>query len=131
MGKESDLVADIKLLTRDLANEFNGGWIKVFEFILMIFLAMMFLILGLLIWKKEKIGLLHSYHYSKVLEEDKKSYTEEMGKSLIIIAIGLFLTGTVEFFSKTKNGWIFFVVSLLLGFVKMSRAQYKYNKGWF
>lgn len=37
--------------------------------------GILFLILGWLIWKKEKITLLHDYHYAKVKPEDRKAYT--------------------------------------------------------
>ena len=36
--------------------------------------AISLIVLGYLIWKKEKISLLHEYHYDKVLEEDKKAF---------------------------------------------------------
>ena len=32
------------------------------------------LVLGYLIWAKEKISLLHDYHYSKVKKEDKRAF---------------------------------------------------------
>ncbi|MBD5549900.1 MAG: DUF3784 domain-containing protein, partial [Lachnospiraceae bacterium] len=34
--------------------------------------ALVFIYLGCLMWKKEKITLLHSYHYDKVSPSDKK-----------------------------------------------------------
>ena len=36
--------------------------------------ALVFIYLGCLMWKKEKITLLHSYHYDKVSPSDKKVY---------------------------------------------------------
>ena len=37
-------------------------------------LALVFIYLGCLMWKKEKITLLHSYHYDKVSPSDKKGF---------------------------------------------------------
>ena len=34
--------------------------------------------------EKEQITLIISYHYQKVSEENKKYYTEEIGKSIIL-----------------------------------------------
>lgn len=36
--------------------------------------GIVFVILGYLIWKKEKISILHDYHYDKVSEVDKKAF---------------------------------------------------------
>lgn len=105
--------------------------INLFELILMFILGLIFLYLGWRIWKREQITLIHSYHYTKVSEEDKRSYTEVMGKSLIFIAIGLVLTGVTGFITKTSYGWIFFIIFFILAFIKMSKAQKKYNNGWF
>lgn len=102
-----------------------------FSLLIMISLAMLFFILGFFVWKKEKINLVHSYHYTKVSEEDKKYYTEQIGKSLIVISIGLVLTGITEFITTSPYSWIFFSVFFVLAFIKMSKAQKKYNKGWF
>ena len=41
----------------------------------------LFMYLGWLIWIKEKINLIHDYHYKKVKESDKKAYTAVMGKA--------------------------------------------------
>ena len=40
----------------------------------------LFLVLGYLLWKKERISLLHQYHYDKVSEEDKKAFCAVSGK---------------------------------------------------
>ena len=94
-------------------------------------MAILFLILGLFIWKKQRISLIHSYHPSKVSEEDKKDYTEEMGKSLILIALGLILDSIMEFITEIYYGWMFFIVFFVLTLIKMTKAQRKYNEGWF
>ena len=38
--------------------------------------ALAFIYLGCLMWKKEKITLLHSYHYDKVSPSDKRFFVK-------------------------------------------------------
>lgn len=102
-----------------------------FEFALMVLLGLLFLYLGWRIWKREEITLIISHHHQKVSEEDKKHYTEEMGKSIIFIGIGMVLTGIIDFITKTVYGWLFFSIFFILGFIKMFQAQKKYNGGMF
>lgn len=102
-----------------------------FELIFMILMGLLFLMLGLLIWKKEMITLVHSYHYTKVKLEDRKPYTEEMGKSLIVMSIGMFLTGIVDYITGTAYGWICFGLFFVGGFALILKAQKNYNGGLF
>lgn len=37
-------------------------------------IGIVFVVLGYLLWKKERISLLHDYYYDKVSEENKKSF---------------------------------------------------------
>ena len=72
------------------------------EFIVLSVIGIVFFIIGWLIWKWEKINLIHNYHYKNVAEADKKAYTALMGKgamprrpkpSIMIKVVGvLFIT---------------------------------------
>lgn len=55
--------------------------------------GMLFVYLGYLIWIKKKIHMIHDYHWTKVKESDKKAYTSIMGKAMIIMGIGMILSG--------------------------------------
>ncbi|SMP72745.1 DUF3784 domain-containing protein [Anoxynatronum buryatiense] len=103
----------------------------IFELILMSIVGVIFIWMGFLIWKKEKISLIHSYHYTKVKEENKKAYTEQMGKGVTIIGFGIIVTGVIGYVTKTTYDWIFFVLCFVLGFVFIIKAQKKYNGGMF
>ena len=48
-------------------------------------IGVIFLILGYMVWKKEKISLFHDYHYDKVSEEDKTAFCTISGARLIRI----------------------------------------------
>lgn len=102
-----------------------------FELVLMVVLGLLFLYLGWCIWKRKEITLIHSYHYKKVSEEDKKDYTEEMGKSIIVLGIGMILTGIIDFITNTVYGWLFFTIFFIFGIIKMVKAQKRYNRGIF
>ncbi|PKM95614.1 MAG: DUF3784 domain-containing protein [Firmicutes bacterium HGW-Firmicutes-1] len=102
-----------------------------FELVLMIFLGALFDYIGWQIWKKEHITLIHSYHYTKVKDKDKKPYTKAMGKAVITMGTGMILTGLIDFITGTSYGWIFFGIFFLLGFIMMLIAQKKYNGGLF
>ena len=99
-----------------------------FELILLLIVGMIFIILVWLIWKKEKINLIHSYHYDKVAESDKKAYTALMGKGAVIIGAGIILTGLINFFSHTGLGFIVFGICFVLGLGFMIYAGIKYNR---
>ena len=110
---------------------FLKGVMNLLELLIFLALGILFLILGWHIWKKEEITLIHSYHYSKVSEENKKDYTEQMGKSILLMGIGMILTGIIDCITETSYGWLFFTILLIFGTIKMIKAQKKYNNGIF
>lgn len=102
-----------------------------FELVLMLALGTLFCVLGWKIWKKEQITLIHDYHYSKLKEIDKKAYTTLMGKAMLLMGAGNYLTGIIDFITSTSYGWIAFGVSFIGGLIMMISSQIKYNKGIF
>lgn len=66
------------------------------EFILLLAIGIVFLVIGWLIWKKEKITLIQSYHYNKVSDTNKRAYTALVGKGTLIIGTGIIVTGIDE-----------------------------------
>ncbi|MPW25474.1 DUF3784 domain-containing protein [Alkalibaculum sp. M08DMB] len=98
-----------------------------FALIVMTITGIIVVWMGILIWKKEKISLIHSYHYTRVKENNVKAYTEQMGKGVTIIGSGMILSGIIDYATKNSYGWIVFVVCFVLGFVHIIKAQKKYN----
>ena len=84
------------------------------------------IILGLLIWKKQKISILHSYHYKNVKQEDIPAYTRLMGIGNIIIGAGICLTGLLNI-ACPKAWWIPMVGGFVVGFIIIYKSQKKYN----
>lgn len=101
------------------------------EFVVTIIAGVILLVLGWQIWKNEKITLIHSYHYKNVRDENKKAYTTEIGMAAIIIAIGIILTGIVDYTTQSVYGWYVFLFSFAVGVILIIHTQIKYNGGIF
>ena len=81
---------------------------------------------GLLIWKKQKVSLLHDYHYRNVQEEDVPAYTKSMGIGLVTLGAGLCLTGALLPLESFLS-WIPAQLGMVTGLAIMYKAQKKYN----
>ncbi|MGL5540451.1 MAG: DUF3784 domain-containing protein [Erysipelotrichaceae bacterium] len=102
-----------------------------FELILLSILGFVFIGMGLVIWKKEKINLIHSYHYKKVSEQNKKAYTKGMGIGLITMGVGMLLSGGLNYVANTHYGWFLFGFFFGIGISIILKVQKKYNGGVF
>ncbi|MDO5063083.1 MAG: DUF3784 domain-containing protein [Peptostreptococcaceae bacterium] len=99
-----------------------------FDLVFLLVLGLLIIVIGLLIWKKEKIDLIHSYHYQKVAETDKRAYTSLMGKGTIIIGTGMIIAGAIDFFTRSGWGWIVFGICSITGLSFFIYAGKKYNR---
>ena len=86
--------------------------------------------LKLLIWKKEKVSLIHDYQYKNVQETDIPAYARLIGIGLILIGGGICITGVLNLF-ESALWWIPLVVGILAGLIVMNKAQKTYNGSWF
>jgi len=91
-------------------------------------LALVFMYLGYLMWKKEKITLLHSYHYDKVSPNDKKNFCKLSGWGVISIGIGLFLTAIIIGITDSALSFIAFALGFVIGLALLIYAGVKYNR---
>ena len=91
-------------------------------------ISILFLVLGWLIWKKERIELLQEYHRNRVSEEDKKHFCTLCGLGVGIIGVGMLLTAVL--FAVTGKLWSLFafVLGFLVGIVMLFGAIVKYNR---
>ena len=55
-------------------------------------------VMGWLIWKKEKLSLMHDYHVNKVSAENKTAFCRLSGIGLIVIGIGLLISAVRDRF---------------------------------
>ena len=99
-----------------------------FAAILVGVLGLIFGFLGWLVWKKEKITLLHDYHYQNVSEEHKKPFCTLSGIGMIVIGIGMLLTAVV--LGLTDSAWSFlaFALGFAIGIAFEIYAGRKYNR---
>lgn len=85
-------------------------------------------VLGYLIWKKQKISLLHDYHYDKVSEENKPAFCKLSGIGVTLVGLGIFVTAV--FIGITNSVWSFlaFIVGFVAGITLLIYSGRKYNR---
>ncbi|MBQ3168916.1 MAG: DUF3784 domain-containing protein [Clostridia bacterium] len=89
--------------------------------------GILFLYLGFLIWKKEKITLFHDYHYKYVSDEDKPAFCALSGIGVICIGIGSLLSALM--IAITESSWSFmaFAAGFVIGISLLIYAGRRYN----
>ena len=97
------------------------------ESIIVGLIGIIFVILGYMIWKKEKIALLHNYHYDKVSAEDKKAFCTISGIGILLIGIGLILTAIIIGITNSVWSFIAFTIGFIVGIVMLIYAGIRYN----
>ena len=91
-------------------------------------IGIVFITLGYLMWKKEKITLLHSYHYEKVSPSDKKAFCKISGWGVISIGIGLLVSAVIIGITDSVLSFIAFALGFAAGLVLLIYAGAKYNR---
>ena len=96
--------------------------------------AILFFVLGTVLWKKQRIDLVNAWHTRHVKKEDVPAYTKLMGLSLIAIGAGCAVTGIVACMFvacmfEENLGWLALPVGFVAGFALIWKAQKKYNGG--
>ena len=102
----------------------------IFGFIVELAVGLLCIILGSIIWKKQKISLVHNYHYKHVKEKDIPAYTKLVGIGLSLIGAGICVTGVLNLV-KSVFWWIPMAAGFVAGLLVMNKAQKKYNGSWF
>ena len=54
-------------------------------------------VMGWLLWKKEKLSLMHNCHVDKVSAENRPAFCKLSGIGLIVIGVGLLITAVSQF----------------------------------
>lgn len=91
-------------------------------------IGIIFIALGYLMWKKEKITLFHRYHYDKVLPSDKKVFCKISGWGVIFIGIGLLVTAIIIGITDSAFSFIAFALGFVVGLALLTYAGVKYNR---
>ena len=95
--------------------------------IILSLVSILVMVIGWLLWKKEKITLLHEYHYSKVSREDKKAFCTLSGIGLVIVGIGIGASAVLLAITNSALSFLAFAVGLAFGLSFFLHAGKKYN----
>ena len=101
-----------------------------FELIFFPAIGLLLIVLGLLIWRKRKITLIHDYHWKNVRKRDVPAYTRLMGIGLCVMGAGVALTGPINVVFHTQKGLFAFAAGFAAGMILMGKAQKRYNGSW-
>ena len=96
--------------------------------ILFVLLSIIFIVLGYLIWKKQKIDLIISYHCEKVSEENKQMYCRFFGIGMLDMGIGFGLSGICTVLFQSVLAFIPMTIGLVVGIAMIILAVVKYNR---
>ncbi len=104
----------------------------IIEAIIYSLIGIVLIVLGLLTWKKQRITIIHEYHYKNVKTQDIPAYTRLMGIGQIVIGSGLCITSVLGLITQSVAVSLTgFTVSLIIGVIIFHKAQMKYNGSWF
>ena len=99
----------------------------IFAFIMELLIGIVCIVPGVLLWEKQILSILHEHQYKNVKQADIPAYTKQMGIGLIVIGIGIIMTGLLNLFYSTF-WWIPLLAGFIVGLTTMCLAQKKYNK---
>ena len=100
------------------------------EFIIQIIMGIVLIIIGIFNMRGN-ISSLHAYHRKRVKKEDIIPFGKKVGIGSIIIGITIILAGLFTILNYTNIGNIILVIGLVIGFIIIVYALFKYNKGIF
>ena len=100
------------------------------EFLTELAVGILCILLGLLIRLKQKVSLIHDYHYKNVKKENIPAYTKLFGSGLILIGAGICITGFFSIF-ELSLWWLPLIIGFISGIILIHIAQKKYNGSWF
>ena len=84
-------------------------------------------VMGWLLWKKERITLLHDYHYDQVSEADKTDFCRLSGWGVLAIGIGLLFTAVILLLTESAWSFLAFAAGFALGLFFLIYAGKRYN----
>ena len=85
------------------------------------------IIIGLLIWKKQKVNLVNDNQHKNVRPEDIPAYTRLVGIGIIVIGVGIVFAGVFNLMYKTALVFISLAAGFIYGMYLLAKAQKKYN----
>ena len=90
--------------------------------------GLLFIRLGLQIWKKQRMDLIICYHCDKVREENKRAYCTLSGVGVFITGIGFLVSGICTVWIRSALVFVPMSVGLMTGAALLISAIVKYNR---
>ncbi|MDX8420384.1 DUF3784 domain-containing protein [Stecheria sp. CLA-KB-P133] len=90
--------------------------------------GVIFAVMGWLLWKKEKLSLMHNYHVDKVSAENRPAFCKLSGIGLIVIGVGLLITAVILGITDSAYSFLFFAACYVAGLAMLITAGTKYNR---
>ena len=90
--------------------------------------GVIFAVMGWLLWKKEKLSLMHNYHVDKVSAENRPAFCKLSGIGLIVIGVGLLITAVILGITDSAYSFLFFAACYVAGLTMLITAGTKYNR---
>ena len=90
-------------------------------------LGIVFIRLGLAIWKKQEMELIIRHHCDKVSEENKPAYCRLAGIGVFVIGIGFILSGICAVLTHSLFTFIPMAAGLAAGIALLLLAGKRYN----
>ena len=72
-----------------------------FELLFFPAIGELLIVLGLLVWRRQKITLIHEYHWRNVRKKDRAAYTRLIGQGLAVMGAGIDRNG----FLRSSDTW--------------------------
>ena len=85
-------------------------------------------VLGLLIWKKERIDLLHDYHRDRVAPEHRTAFCTLSGVGVLLIGLGLLVTAALFGLTGSLYSFLPFAAGFIAGIALLMIAGRRYNR---
>lgn len=95
--------------------------------IIVILMGILFITLGLLLWKRQKISLLHDYHSDKVSEDDLVPFCKQSGIGIIIAGSGMIASGILIIIFEKPIVFLVMAVTFVIGISMLVQAGNKFN----
>lgn len=90
--------------------------------------GVLMIVLGWLLWKKQRVSILHDYHTDKVSPEDLRAFCTLSGIGLFVTGISLVITAVLLGVTDSPYSFLCFAAGFIAGLALLITAGVKYNR---
>lgn len=102
--------------------------------IILLFIGTLFIILGLIIWKQQRVTLTFDLNSKSLKKEDRKAYAKSFGIAYSILGIAFMSVpvSNLVYNSRFQEvGFIIFLIAFIISMTIIIKTQVKYKTGLF